>query len=152
MNHIVHAVQGEAAIVDGRSPTNVGSQFDGTPQSLSAGGFGKTDENGDTYISSSLDGSIYPYQLQNWISPRSPYPLPYYNNLLYTNQYANMNRFGYGFNQFPYRSRMIPYQQTNPYIWKNFLPSSPSDSDLQFTYLMTNPQAARAYQGLAYRE
>lgn len=69
MNHIVHAVQGEAAIVDGRSPTNVGSQFDGTPQSLSAGGFGKTDENGDTYISSSLDGSIYPYQLQNWVCP-----------------------------------------------------------------------------------
>ncbi|KAL6725872.1 hypothetical protein Aduo_007898 [Ancylostoma duodenale] len=142
-----------AEVIDTKQSIVPDNQFDISPQSISVDSIGQVEENSDMFMPAATTGDIFRYPLSTFRSPGYPMMSPYYNNMAYLNRF-NMpyNRLGYvsQFNRLPFTGQLGVYPRLNQYPWRNAYSSIPTDSDLQFSYLMTHPQAAMTYQNLAY--
>ncbi|RCN47540.1 hypothetical protein ANCCAN_06443 [Ancylostoma caninum] len=143
-----------AEIIDPKQSVVSENQFDISPQSISVDSIGQVEENSDMFMPAATTGDIFRYPLSNFRSPGYPMMSPYNNNMAYLNRFnIPYNRLGYvsPFNRPPFTTGQLGmYPRFNQYPWRSAYASIPTDSDLQFSYLMTHPQAAMTYQNLAY--
>ncbi|WKY06318.1 hypothetical protein Q1695_006484 [Nippostrongylus brasiliensis] len=157
MNYVVLVIAiiyapSAAFVADGSSdPTQMTSRSEEAPPSAVANSVSKTNGNSDIVISSQLDGGLQQFPMPNWMLPRYSYQAPYYNQLPYAGSYGYDVSNGYRFNPLLYGNQFMQYQRPNSFFLRTPFSASVSDSDIQFSYLMTHPHAAMAYQGLAYR-
>ncbi|EYC33586.1 hypothetical protein Y032_0002g882 [Ancylostoma ceylanicum] len=142
-----------AEIIDPKQSVMPENQFDISPQSISVDSIGQVEENSDMFMPTATNGDIFRYPLSTFRSSGYPMMSPYYGNMAYLNRF-NMpyNRLGYvpALNRLPFTGQVGMYSRLNQYPWRSAYTSMPTDSDLQFSYLMTHPQAAMTYQNLAY--
>ncbi|KAK6745065.1 hypothetical protein RB195_011648 [Necator americanus] len=141
-----------ADIMDGKESPTAENQFDISPQSMSVDTIGRLGENNDIYASATINDDSYRYPLTAYRSPGYPMMSPYYGSIPYLNRMNTpFNRFGYQqFNRYPFVGQAGMYPQFNQNQWRSAYNPLATNSDIQFSYLMTHPQAAMTYQNLAY--
>ncbi|KAJ1345516.1 hypothetical protein KIN20_000070 [Parelaphostrongylus tenuis] len=129
-------------VIDSNASPKIEEQIDELP--TTGYDMAKVSDNDDWYTTSSaVNGHVSRYPLPYWMryyqkNPFAPYHtnIPYNLNLLNHLAYPYLNPLLYG--------RQLSAYQRYQYPWKlNYLP----DSDIRFSYLMNNPQAAITYQG-----
>nr|CDJ85941.1 unnamed protein product [Haemonchus contortus] len=145
---------GHASITSSSTATIAGSQFDETSQTVSIDESGNIGQNIDT-LSQNGGDHVRRYPVSTWpqIFNNYPYRIPYYDNSLLFNGYGpySLNGIDPAMQRLPFGTPILPQQRINPYLWRNTFTGVPTDSDIQFSYLMGHPHAAMAYQGMIFK-